>query len=172
VDIRLSSTRTAGVTGAWTGRTTATGADRRGRCPGERELSLECRSLLQPCPTGRDATSGKAAGAGVERGGDSPQGVAETEDCRPGGERAQACLRSPDWAGGVPVRRRGKPGDEGGGGRQASPPVAGGRTGVPRLSPRVGRDRGVSKTPPRPAGDGLGSPSSRSTTTNWGRRRR
>jgi hypothetical protein len=86
--------------------------------------------------------------------------------------RKSASLRSPDWAGGVPVRRRGKPGDEGGGGRQASPPVAGGRTGVPRLSPRVGRDRGVSKTPPRPAGDGLGSPSSRSTTTNWGRRRR
>ena len=46
-------------------------------------------------------------------------------------------------------------------GRQASPPVAGGREDRrPRLSPRVGRDRGVSKTPPRPAGDGLGSPSS------------
>jgi RHS repeat-associated protein len=35
-----------------------------------------------------------------------------------------------------------------------------GKTGVPACRRGVRRDRGVSKTPPRPAGDGLGSPSS------------
>jgi hypothetical protein len=38
--------------------------------------------------------------------------------------------------------------------------VAGGKTGIRACRRGVRRDRGVSKTPPRPAGDGLGSPSS------------